>query len=147
MFLVLVNICRNGSYLTVSVTIYICFAILQMTIYRAYFLDLRLLFNPLVSSNLSYGLLQAKVALFIGYCLIDQWMTCCNTTYMNDIFKRVALWDLNNRYLALFYHDRLWKYRLIHTQHLPTNACSKWPLHIFLFFKGVLLFFSQEYES
>ena len=24
------------------------------------------------------GLLQAKVALFIGYCVIDQYMTCCN---------------------------------------------------------------------
>jgi hypothetical protein len=74
-----VNICRNCSFLTVSVIAYICFAILQMTIYMTYVLDSRLLFNHLVFSNLSYGLLKAKVALVIGYCLIDQWMTCCNS--------------------------------------------------------------------
>jgi hypothetical protein len=68
-------------------------------------------------------------------------------TWIKNISRIISIisWHSSSPHsqqLPLFYYDRWWKYRIIHTHALSQNACNEWPLHVFPLFKSVIHFSS-----
>ena len=58
---------------------------------------------------------------------------------MNDMFKLGVLTIDNFHWYIMIGYGNVGSYI---PKICPNNACNEWPLHIFPFFKGVLLFLS-----